>query len=236
VPKSSFSDFEFEQITFEIRYDDAYCLWDCAGELWGAVKREIGALSASDKVSPNTQSFTAAGRYGLNVTTAQSGISDHRPTAKETKLPVFMSIVVKHLEIRSLNRIGLRSQYILPVKDMEAGQEFVRSLNLTAMPSTKLFDVNPNLKNPFYQMEVTDDDFGYTVRIGTRKQNVEFSPPPNLYQLKAQSIEQFNVLLDLDLYTMKPVSGDVFEPTSWLEKWMKVTKSDLPKVLELGSG
>lgn len=230
---TEFSDFQLEQLSFEVRYNEAFELWDHAGALWADVRSVFGSIS-SEKVAPNSQTFYAAGRYSFHVDMTTAWVIDHQASAKDGKSADFISLVLAVLDVQSLVRVGVRTTHLMPVKTMEAGNEAVRALTLMRDPASKLFDVEPNDINPLYQSEVSDGEFGYTLRIGTRGQNVDFSPPPTALGLKPQTINQFHVFLDLDMFTMKAVPIEVFEPKSWLERRIKVANADLPKALELG--
>lgn len=62
----------------ELRYSNAFILWDRAGAMWTELKSGFRDFDAQN-VGPNQVVFHGDGRYSLNVSLDRAAITDHKP-------------------------------------------------------------------------------------------------------------------------------------------------------------
>jgi hypothetical protein len=239
VTSLPFASFEKQDITFELRFSQAFALWDRAGALWRSVGSNFTKLVHA-KVSPNDILFTADARYTLNVALDRAAITDSLPERRPEKcfdlMSSFAAAVIDILEVQTLERIGTRFKYALPCSSLDDARAKVADLGLVAVPQKMMFNVNASNVGPSFKIEGDDGEIGYIVQIYPHQRKFEFTPSPEMRALNIEVAEKtlYEVMLDLDFSTKKPMPVESFNAKSWLAGWHKVVNRDAEAVLSMG--
>ena len=104
-----FASFEKVQLTFELRYEPAYLIWDNAGHVWTAIAKLFKQFK-SNRVTPNEVIFHADERFAIKVSLERAYIIDYLPERSfEKTVELFakiQSIVTDELQINVITRVG----------------------------------------------------------------------------------------------------------------------------------
>ena len=219
-------------MTFEMRYDEAFLLWDRSGELWNASRTLFNRLKVNQAV-PNQTTFIADDRYILNVMINRTAVTDHRPTGSSEKIAetiaTFANLVSQTLDLSVLNRVGTRYQFSMKCKTVEEA----RARAAEAIPAfgsyPKLFNIAPTSCGPTVKIEADDGDLAFVAQLYAQEKKYEFNPPPDLAEASGlERTEQsiFELVLDFDFSTKKPIPVSAFDAHSWLVGASKAISRD----------
>jgi hypothetical protein len=220
-----FSAFRRNQLVFELRYAPAYAFWDRAGLL----STEIGQLFKTfqnTSAQPGQVTFTADDRYALAASLDRASITDHQPqTNLESTFEIFAAfsdIVATRLSIQIFTRIGARYFYTIECKSLKEARDKAKLAVITTMPS-RLFGIDLISAAPMFRLEADDGELAFNAQIYARENRVDFIPPPDASALGIEKVEKltFQLVLDVDFFTKKPVARESFEAKSWLMGWSK---------------
>lgn len=232
MAKSSFASFRRQHLTFEIRYPNAYLLWDRSGAIWNAAERIFRSIDAQ-KASPNNTTFHADNRYNLSVQIDKAYIIDNRAQSITDQISEFICLVIDTLDIKSIERIGVRIQYAVDCKGKQEAASILAGFGLAPVPTNKVFDVEPMIVLPGYKVEGTDDQLGYLFQLYHRHRKIEIGAGPEVADLDIQGVnrETDQVLADIDLFTLIPTSSSAFRASDWLQKCIRLADRDIPSLL-----
>jgi hypothetical protein len=240
VALHSVSQFRRRTISFELRFNHAYHIWDRSGAIWlkvGGLFKKMDLQSAN----PGQVVFIADDRYTLNVSIDKLIFVDNLFSSGDEYQSVFTDcagIALSLLDVPVINRVGTRINISSPRKDLEEAQRDMCAFNLLKVPGRKLFDTEPKVVSPTFRIEVNDGELGYTVQINAQTRKVELAPAPDV---KDMGVEAFNktrheILFDVDFYTMKAVAVDTFSVAKWLERCARELNRDAEVILNLAGG
>jgi len=237
VPPYPLSSFRRSQVTLELRFDEAFVLWDRAGALWEAVRRQFRTLKHS-QVTPNQTTFTGDNRFTLVVSLDRAVITDHKPSGGTTAtldvMSKFAEVVLQHLEVPVLKRVGTRIIYSLRCKTSdEARAKLAEAMPLSFGEAT-FFNIKPTQFSPHLKIDVSDGELGYTVQFHKNEKKYEFDPPPEVSDLnlepRNEAIEELT--LDFDFFTTQPIPTESFDVRVWLAGWNKSLSRDADNLLD----
>lgn len=235
----AFSDFELDNVSIELRYDPAYMLWDRAGKTWTDISRVFERLTVHHAPQPNQTSFEADDRYQLHLNIDRAYVIDYQSPKNidedSDKKEKFFSLVTDNLNIGSYSRIGTRLAYHLNFENLDEANSVLLDSNLVRTPKEKLLGVEAVGVKPHYQLLVEDDDLGYSVRMSAQNKIMRFDLPLDAKNIENKEHQVSYLLLDVDLFTRKPVEVSSFNLKGWLEKVRRSTHRDLDKILGLGT-
>ena len=235
----AFSSFRKRQLTLEMRHDEAFLLWDFAGRIWQTLGSHFRDLK-SRQASPNETIFFADGRYALNVSLQRASVTDFAPTSTwddtNKTLAAFVSVVSEALNLRTLTRVGARFMYALEFKSLEDARKKAQDFGWAALPTKSLFRIEPRSVGPTFKLEVDDGELAYVAQIYPQEKKVAFLTTPDaaaVFGLKDVKKERYDLILDLDFATKKPVRMESFDTMSWLAGWQRAINQDAETFLNL---
>lgn len=241
MPPIPFSSFRRTQLIFEMRYGEAYSLWDRTGRLWRSVEQDFAKLKPN-QVQPNEQAFVADDRYVLAAGLQRCNFTDHRPAGSAEKsietVASFANKVLDVLEVTTLERVGFRMLFSIACTSQEEAREKSMISVQALPPRIALFGVEPTSFGAAVKIEADDGDFGYTAQLYAQEKKFEFNPPPDVLMngLEKQEQKTFEIVLDFDFATKKPVRTDAFDCKSWLLGWNRAIGRDADNFLEYLTG
>lgn len=241
MPPIPFSSFRRAQLIFEMRYSEAYELWDRTGSLWKSVEKDFTKLK-SNQVGPNEQAFIADNRFVLTAGLQRCNFTDHRPTGSPEKtiekVAGFANKVLNSLNVTVLERVGFRSVFSVSCESLEELRE-KSMIAVHALPlGAPFFGVRPTSFGAAVKIEADDGDFGYAAQLYPQEKGFEFNPPPDILikDLERREEKTFELMLDVDFSTKKPLRTDAFDCKSWLLSWNRAIGRDADNFLEYLTG
>jgi hypothetical protein len=233
-----FSSFRRTQAICEIRYEGAYLLWDKAGVLWTAIGRNFKTFKRSN-ISPNEQGFFGDDRFTMAVSLERASITDNQPHGTIDKtIETFADFVGKTLEILELDvltRVGNRYLYSIECKSMEDARQKARGAIPHAVPKKSLFSIEPNFLTPTFKIDGDDGELAFVAQLYPREQKLELSPPPEATAIGVEKTDKtvYQVMLDIDFSTKKPIPKERFDAKTWLQGWNKTITREADAFLTL---
>jgi hypothetical protein len=237
VPPYPLSSFQRTQVTLELRFDEAFLLWDRTGALWEAVRRQFRTLKHS-QVTPNQTTFTGDNRFALSVSLDRASITDHKPSAGATStvdvMSKFTAVVLEHLEVSVLKRVGTRFIYSHRCKSSEDARAKLAEAMPLGFGGASFFNIKAERFAPHVKFDVNDGELGYTIQFHSNEKKFEFSPPPEMSMLNLELRDEtvHELQLDLDFFTMQPLPTESFDAHVWLTGWNKSISRDADSLLD----
>jgi hypothetical protein len=237
VPPFPLSSFQQTQVTLELRFEEAFVLWDTTGALWETVRRQFKTLKQV-QISANQTAFNGDNRFALVVSLDRAVITDHKPSGGATStfdvMSKFTETVLHTLRVTMLKRVGTRFIYSLRCKDAEdARAKLAKALPLS-FGGTEFFNVKPKRAAPLLKIDVGDGELGYTVQLNSNERKYEFSPPPEVSALNLELHDEafHELVLDFDFFTAQPMPTESLDIRVWLSGWNKAIGRDADKLLD----
>ena len=233
-----FSSFHQHQLISELRYHEAFAIWDRAGALW----QELGSrfkVFKSSSVAPNNVTFFGDDRYTLSVGIERASIVDNKPEGSNERslelFSFFAHTVIGILSINVFERVGTRFIYSIDFKTLREAQKKAEESVPYRVPKKKLFNISPESLSPSFKIEGDDGELAYVAQIYAREHKLDFRPPPDVAALGLSKMEKslFQLVLDLDFSTKKPMPTESFDALTWLTGWNKIVRRDADAFLEL---
>ena len=225
----------------ELRYDEAFVLWDRTGALWEAVRRQFKALKHTN-VSPNQSTFIGDGRFGLSVALDRAIITDHKPSggAKSTTevMAKFADIVIQELQVPVLKRVGTRFIHRARCKDADDARAKLRQALPIQIGGATFFNIKTDQFSPHLKIDVSDGELGYTVQFHVNKRNYEFEVPPEMADLEFDQVKKTidELVFDIDFFTAQPIPTESFDGAVWLSGWHKAIAKDADRLFDYLQG
>jgi hypothetical protein len=228
-------------VIFELRYGEAYALWDRAGALWSSVGRLFKSMKNSS-AGPNQVVFSADDRYVLSVMLDRISITDYMPKGGAEvvyePLAAFAGMAIGLLDIQVFTRVAMRQIFAIECRSLDDARQKARDSAPQGLPTKTLFGVVPKSVGPTFKIEADDGELGYSAQIYAREQKMDFLPPPEALVaglLKSEK-EIFHLMLDVDVFTKKPIARESFDPKAWLLGCNKAITRDADAFLDLAGG
>lgn len=237
MPPYPFSSFQRAQVTMELRYADAFILWDRTGTIWREIEHQYKSLRNTG-AAPNLATFIADERFGLSVGINQAVITDHKPSggANSTTEAMggFAKVVIGCLEIPVLKRVGTRIIHRMRCKSAEDARSKLEAALPIKASKTPFFNIQPERFSPHLKLDVNDGELGYTVQFHANERTFEFEPPPEVSDFELATARKTigELVLDFDFYTMKPIPTESFDASVWVSGWHKSINKEADRVLD----
>ena len=142
---------------------------------------------------------------------------------------------LKPLTCVRLHEWGLGS-CTLEFKSLEDARKKAQDFGWAALPTKSLFRIEPRSVGPTFKLEVDDGELAYVAQIYPQEQKVAFLTTPDaaaVFGLKDVKKERYDLILDLDFATKKPVRMESFDTMSWLAGWQRAINQDAETFLNL---
>jgi hypothetical protein len=230
------SQFRIRTASFEVRYPNAFLLWDNAGRVWTAVS-EVYPDATLDESSPNKIAVSIGEKYHTSVNIDRSSFVVSIPKSGLSELIEVASficpILISRLELSVFTRIGLRVIYEKRFETREAAAAFVSEHLPFAAPTGKYLNVNSVLVEPDLAIRVEDEVQGYLVRFQSKRVSLSLPLPVEFRDLAPSKIDRTFATFDVDYYAHGTTNVAAFNARGLIESWFQVIKRDALKVLHV---
>jgi hypothetical protein len=229
--KSSFdlSDIKLSQATIEIRYPNAYILWDRAGVIWSKASSTWPNMKMG-KAKPMVTSFLIDGRYELSVKLDMAHLIDLNPTSSLkdfiTNADSFVTLVANTLDIKEFTRIGFRLIYNKRFKDKAEAATSLIAMKMINVPTGKHFNIEGKPLMPSYSVRWEGESMGARVSLLAQDKKIELDVAPGVEEITPVHIERSEILYDIDYYTLKNTAIGQLNFKEWISEAYHVIKRD----------
>ena len=136
-------DFTLKRITFEIRYREAYLLWDRCGYFWKEVCKLWPDIQAKAG-EPNLQSFSIKDQYQFQVELKKAFVIgfDKRVSEASITQQQFIGLHQKTFQVSTYDRIGCRLIFEKRCESSAESSNLLISSGLLNPPTGKHFNID----------------------------------------------------------------------------------------------
>lgn len=227
--KIELSNLKLISASFEIRYDNAYLLWDRSGFVWSTIK-SIYPNIEPQHAEPNLSNFVLDDRFQFSVKIDRVAVIDQTP---KSSLNDFMEIadgftksVVECLEISEYTRLGLRLVYNKFFPNRESAANFLIESGMMVVPEGKHFNIEGKVFFPQYGLAWEDDNFGLNTKLKVQNRKVELKVPSGIEEVAPFNIEKPEFQYDIDYYTLNRIKKGQLNVNEWINQIYHLIKRD----------
>lgn len=226
--------FEFDhltlkQATFEIRFDDAYILWDRAGLIWSEAKSKLPDMKLI-AATPNEVKFMLENRFEFSLNLDKAHIIDMKPSSSlkdfQEHADFFIDLVTNSLSLNTYSRIGFRLIYRKDFPDKFMAASALLSKKLIFVPENKLFNIQGTTLMPRYSIVWEGDSSATKVTIAAQNKKIDLDIPPSIEEISPVHLEKSEIIFDIDYYTLKNISKGQFNTKEWIQQIYHIIKRD----------
>lgn len=215
-----FGDLTLQQVTFEVRYESAYRLWDNAGAIWTSLTQKFGAAEPVT-VKPSETTFKIGEDLVISVQMDKASLTVSYPKGLEefqAQVQDFAEIVISLLELSELKRVGTRIILSKKFADKGKADEEVFSTGILSTPNKKILNIDGRAKYPEISYRWEDDKLGARIQIRSINEKVQIDYPPEVRDLDPIREDYDKLVVDIDYYTIAVVRTGTFKAGSWIER------------------
>lgn len=227
--KLKFVDLELRRAILEIRYNEAYILWDRSGQIWSEVK-SIWPEMKNQKTEPSYTSFLLDDKRQFWVQLDKSNYTDFKPQGNLndfiTNVAKLISLVSDVLKISEYTRLGFRLLYSKYLNTKEEASEYLLSTENIKYPSGKHFNIEGKVLNPSCSMKWEGESTGVRVVLTTHDKKIDLEVNPDVDEINPVHIERSELLYDIDYYTVKNTKRGQLKIDEWISQAYHLIKRD----------
>jgi len=225
-------DFKQYSLTCELRYKNAYLIYDRTGQIIEDVRESFTDINVSISSPQQTSWTTNEGTLVLELGACRfinnRPDKNAEPFAKYCK--AFFDAVTHQLQIGVFTRIGLR--YILrrEYKTVDESKAALASMLLPNLKPPKRFNSSDSPTEVLFRWE--DSQIGAFFRLKAETIEIKTMPPPELVDSVPKFEKKINGLtLDIDYYTVAPVDREQWNPEEWLPQKLRIIRKEVDGIL-----
>lgn len=219
------SDFKTAMAVCEVRYENAYLIYDRTGLICDDLRRMFSNLSVVI-ASPNQTTLQAdEGSCALELSQCRFGSQapDNQLQSFASHSKRFFDSVLYNLDIRTLSRVGLRVFFRRDYKSIDELKAALASLKLITLAPAERFGA---ASEPYeILLRWQGAHIGTMFRVAMQSGTIDVHLPPELQPEKPDIHKSISALmLDIDYYTVTPVERSQWDPSTWITHSFKTMK------------
>jgi uncharacterized protein (TIGR04255 family) len=228
-------DFKPFSVTCELRYKNAYLIYDRTGRILEDLRESFTDINVSTAGPQQTAFVAEEGTFHLEIGACRftSGRPDKNAEVFAKHCKAFFDTVIDHLQIVVFTRIGLR--YILrkESKTEDESKAVLASMMLANLKPTKRFNSSESPTEVLFRWE--DAQIGATVRLKAETTDLKFTVPPELQDTVPKLDKKIiGLTLDVDYYTVAPVEREQWNAQEWLPQKFRIIRKEVDGILQSG--
>jgi hypothetical protein len=227
----SIDDFRLRNVTCEVRYADAYLLYDRTGSVMNDLRAALTELKVINATPVQTTFQFKDGSGAIEL--GQSRLHDSNPDTSLEKFgrqcKVYFDVVLNALDVKVFTRVGLRIFWRKKFDNMEKVREALNGLKLSNVGG-KRFGVAEQLDELFFRWE--GEQTGALLRLKAEMGKIDVVLPPELEVPNHEIHSQVNtLLLDVDYYTVAPVELAQWDALAWIPQSARIVRKEIDSIL-----
>jgi len=228
-------DFKPFSVTCELRYKNAYLIYDRTGQILEELRGSFTNINVSTASPPQTAFVAEEGSFTLEIGACRftSGRIDKNPETFAKQCKAFFDAVTDQLQIAVFTRIGLR--YILrkEFKTEDESKAALASMMLANLKPTKRFNSSDSPTEVLFRWE--DSQIGAFVRLKPETTDIKLAIPPELQDTVPKIDKKLTgLILDTDYYTVAPVEREQWNPQEWLPQKLRMIRKEVDGIIQGG--
>jgi len=223
------SRFKLNHATIEIRFNNAYILWDRAGLIWSKASSKWANLKMG-KAEPMVTTFIIDDRYEMSVKLDKAHFIDLKPSSslKEfmANAELFVTLVAGTLDITEFTRLGFRLIYRKKCDDKVKAADALISTKRINVPRGKHFNIEGKVLMPSCSLRWEGESTGVRVVLSAQDKRIDLDVTPGVEEIDPVHIEQSEVVYDIDYYTLKNTTIGQLNVKEWISQAYHLIKRD----------
>jgi hypothetical protein len=228
-------EFTIRQVVFEIRFEEAYEVWDRAGQ----INREFSELWPKIQLSeaePNKQILKSdevqlhTGLRSCNIALLFPKTIAPNP-ANERRVSETFRVWRNALGFSKLTRVGTR---VIMAKSFSSGndaEQAIMSLGLTKTPKPPIFNHDTDPAWVDVRLHWQDEATSTQVRVHPEHHETEIKDPAG-DPAKREKRTTYSVVIDMDRATRGSTDTGKFDVVQWLKGVQHLVNRDLTRLIE----
>jgi hypothetical protein len=228
------SDFTLRQATCELKYPDAFLIFDRTGNIYHYLRkkfRNVKNVSASPFQTQMTaeEGTIAVESQALRLTDNEADSKLERFAAN---FKVLFDIAVENLELSVFTRVGLRVIFARNYDNSDQSKAAINALQLLRIGTDKRFGISPEITELLVRWE--DKELGAFVRVKSESGSIDATFPPELgISERAIHKEFHHLIIDVDYYTVSLVEQGQWDPATWIPQSARIIRKEVDRILSL---
>ena len=223
------SSFKLNQATMEIRFNNAYTLWDRAGQIWSKASSKWSNLKMG-KAEPMVTKFLVDDRYELSIKLDVAHLIDLTPSSnlKEfmANAELFVTLVADTLDITEFTRLGFRLIYCKRFPNKTEAADSLISTKMISVLSGKHFNIEGKVLMPNYSLRWEGVSMGVRVALLARDKKIDLNVNPGMEEITPVHVERSELIYDIDYYTLKNTKKGQLNVKEWISQAYHLVKRD----------
>ena len=226
-------DFKLLTLTCELRYKNAYLIFDRTGQILAELREHFSDIEVS-AASPQQTSFTSEeGTFVLELGACRFTVAraDKGGEVFARQCKVYFETIMRHLDVSVLTRIGLRHIARKEFKSLEDSKSALAALGLAGLNPTKRFNSSDSPTEVLFRWE--DSQIGAFLRLKAETTEIKMNVPLELRDT-VQPVEKkiTGLTLDIDYYTAAAVQREQWEPEEWVHQKYRIIRKEADSIME----
>ena len=228
-------DFKPSNVTCELRYKNAFLIYDRTGQVIEDVRESFTDINVSASSPQQTTWTTNEGTLVIELGACRftSNRLDKSGEAFAKRCKAYFDAVTHRLEIGMFTRIGLRQILTKEYQTVDEARVALASMMLVNLNPTKRFNSSDSATEVLFRWE--DSQIGAVVRLRAETAEIKASIPFELQDVVPKIDKRINRLtLDIDYYTVAPVDRDQWNSQEWVTQKLRVIRKEVDGILQGG--
>jgi hypothetical protein len=225
-------DFRPYSVTCELRYKNAYLIYDRTGQVVEDVRESFTDINVTTSSPQQTSWTTNEGTLNLELGACRviTILNDKNVEAFPKYAKAFFDAVTNRLQIGVFTRIGLR--YILrkEYRTIDESKAALASMMLANLKPTKRFNSSDSPTEVLFRWD--DSQIGVTVRLKAETVEIKTTVQLELQAYVPRVEKKIHVLtLDIDYYTVAPVDREQWNAQEWVPQKLRIIRKEVDGIL-----
>jgi uncharacterized protein (TIGR04255 family) len=228
-PSLTFDDFEIMSQTCELRYDNAFLIFDRTGQIIYDLQKFVPNIGTVNATPPQTTFGVDGGVFVLELGACRFGSTQAKRKLEAfiEYCKVFFDAVTSQLRIDVFKRVGLRHVMKRDFGSEAEAKSALAAMQITNLKPIKRFNISDKPSEILLRWE--DAEIGVTVRL---KAEVGNEPRPSEQKEDAQDTKKTpRLILDVDYYTVAPVEIEQWNTQEWITQKVRMIRKEVDSLL-----
>lgn len=235
MPTLSIDEFKLVNATCELRYKNAYLVYDRTGQVLQDLSRSFTDISISSSAPQQTAWVAQEGTFSLEIGTCRftSARSNQSAETFAKQCGAYFDAVTKNLQINVFTRIGLRYIARKEYPSLDESKAALASMMLVNLKPTQRFKSSESPIEILFRWE--DSQIGAFIRLRAETADIKLEVSPELQEHVPRIDKKIHGLtIDMDYYTVAPVEREQWNALEWLPQKLRIIKKEADGILQGG--
>jgi hypothetical protein len=223
------SNLKLTQATMEIRFQNAYILWDRTGLVWSKASSEWPNIKMG-KADPMVTTFTLDDRYEIALKLDRAHLVDMQPSSSLKELmensEIFVNLVADCLDITEFTRLGFRLIFSKKFQDKTEAANALILTKVMSVPIGKHFNIEGQVLMPEYSLKWEGESTGVRVKLSAQDKKIDLNVVPGVEEITPLHIQHSEIVYDIDYYTLKNTKRGQLNVKEWISQAYHLVKRD----------